>query len=63
MGAQWLADALIGAGVALVFGQLLFSPQPLVRTSSEYDRRGAASHAAGLMQDTRITTVAVHLGA
>ncbi len=34
-----------------------------VRTSSEYDRRGAASHAAGLMQDTKTTTVAVQFGA
>jgi Fusaric acid resistance protein-like len=29
VGYQRLADALIGAGVALVFSQLLFSPQPL----------------------------------
>jgi hypothetical protein len=47
VGYQRLADALIGAGVALVFSQLLFSPEPL-RLLRRVETDALAAMAAGL---------------
>jgi hypothetical protein len=47
VGYQRLTDALIGAGVALVFSQLLFSPEPL-RLLRRVEANALASMAAGL---------------
>jgi uncharacterized membrane protein YgaE (UPF0421/DUF939 family) len=47
VGTQRLTDALIGAGVALVFSQLLFSPEPL-RLLRRVETRALTAMAAGL---------------
>jgi hypothetical protein len=47
IGPQRLVDALIGAGVALVFSQLLFSPQPL-RLLHRFETNALAAMGAGL---------------
>jgi hypothetical protein len=47
VGYQRMTDALIGAGVALVFSQLLFSPQPL-RLLRRVEANALAAMAAGL---------------
>jgi len=47
VGTQRLTDALIGAGVALVFSQLLFSPQPL-RLLRRVEMKALAAMAGGL---------------
>ncbi len=47
VGAQRLIDALIGGGVALVFSQLLFSPEPL-RLLRRVETKALAAMAAGL---------------
>jgi hypothetical protein len=47
VGYQRLTDALIGAGVALVFSQFLFSPEPL-RLLRRVETNALASMAAGL---------------
>jgi uncharacterized membrane protein YgaE (UPF0421/DUF939 family) len=47
VGYQRLTDALIGAGVALVFSQLLFSPEPL-RLLRRVETNALAAMAAGL---------------
>jgi fusaric acid resistance family protein len=47
VGYERLTDALIGAGVALVFSQLLFSPQPL-RLLRRFETNALAAMAAAL---------------
>jgi hypothetical protein len=47
VGYQRLVDALIGAGVALVFSQVLFSPQPL-RLLRRFEANALAAMAAAL---------------
>jgi hypothetical protein len=47
VGYQRLTDALIGAGVALIFSQLLFSPEPL-RLLRQVESNVLAAMAAGL---------------
>jgi hypothetical protein len=47
VGYQRLTDALIGAGVALVFSQLLFSPEPL-RLLRRFERNALAAMASAL---------------
>lgn len=57
VGVERLADALIGTGVAVIFSQLLFSPQPLAllrhaeRVVLETLAAGLALSAEGLEQD------------
>ena len=47
VGYQRLTDALIGAGVALCFSQVLFSPEPL-RLLRRFEKNALAAMAAGL---------------
>lgn len=53
VGPQRLTDALIGGGVALVFSQLLFSPEPL-RLLRRVETNALAAMAAGLDLTARV---------